>query len=120
MRRVDAQTGVDSQPLRPIEFATALAELQGMIGETVLVTLSVGELFCGVAFRSRLERVETMPPDDSAVVLRFEHDEAVPLDPKEADAYIGGSHAGWPRWLEFRLLGGVLVRAESDSAAGSS
>ena len=81
MSRLDALTGVDSQPLRPIEFSAALAELQGMIGETVLVTLSVGELFCGVAFRSRLERVETMPPDDSAVVLRFEHDEAVPLDP---------------------------------------
>lgn len=116
MSRLDALIGVDSQPLRPIEFAAALAELHGMIGETVLVTLSVGELFCGVAFRSRLELVETMPPDDSAVVLRFEHGEAVPLDPNEADTYIGGSHAGGPRWLEFQLLGGVLVRAEADSA----
>jgi hypothetical protein len=112
MSRADALTGMDSPPLRPIEFAAALAEMQGMIGKTVLVTISLGELFFGAAFRSRLELVETMPPDESAVVLRFEHGEAVPLDPEEVEVFLGGRPSGVPRWLEFQVFRGPLLKIE--------
>jgi hypothetical protein len=112
MSRASALTGMDSSPLRPIEFPAALAEMQGMIGKTVLVTLSLGELFFGAAFRARLELVETMPPDESAVVLRFEHGEAVPLDPDEVEVFLGGRVEGHPRWLEFQIHRGPILRLE--------
>ena len=113
MSRALAIGGMDSSPLRPIGFTAALAELQGMIDETVLVTISCGDLFFGAAFRSRLVSVETMPPDESAVVLRFEHGEAVPLDPAEVDVMLGGCPGGAPRWLEFEVFGGPLVKVEA-------
>jgi hypothetical protein len=103
---------MDSSPLRPIEFAAALVEMQGMIGKTVFVTVSMGELFFGAAFRSRLELVETMPPDESAVVLRFAHGEAVPLDPDEVEAFLGGNANGAPRWLEFQVLRRAVLKLE--------
>jgi hypothetical protein len=101
-----------------IEFAEALAELQGMIDEEVLVTLTLGDCFFGGAFRSRLCRVESMPPDDVAVVLRFEHGEAVQLDPDELEAYLGGRDDGPPRWLQLQVLLGPTVTMEivDDSA----
>lgn len=84
-----------------------------MIGEMVLVTLSLGDRFFGGAFRSRLELVETLPPDNSAVVLRFEHGEAIQLDPDELEAFLGGRPEEAPRWLEFQVIPGPLVRVEA-------
>lgn len=84
-----------------------------MIDERVLVTISWGQLFFGAGFHSRLALVETMPPDDSAVVLRFEHEEALQLDPEEVRAFLGGRPHRSPRWLEFEVPGGPLVRVET-------
>lgn len=117
MSRVVAIGGMDSSPLRPIGFTAALAELQGMIDEAVLVTISCGDLFFGAAFRARLISVETMPPDECAVVLRFEHGEAVPLDPAEVEVMLGGCSSGTPRWLEFEVVGGPLVKVEAVDSA---
>lgn len=112
MSSPSAYGGMSTPPLRMIEFAEALAELQRMIDEQVLVTLTLGDCFFGSAFRSRLCRVESMPPDDVAVVLRFEHGEAVQLDPDELEAYLGGCGDGAPRWLEFQVLLGPTLKLE--------
>lgn len=112
MSEANASLGMDTSPLRRIEFTAALSELAGMIGEEVAVSLFCGVRFFGAGFHSRLELVETMPPDESAVVLRFEHGEVLQLDPEEVESFLGGRREGWPRWLEFHLLLGPMVKVE--------
>lgn len=113
MSSPSAYEGMSTPPLRMIEFAEALAELQGMIDEEVLVTLTLGDCFFGGAFRSRLCRVESMPPDDVAVVLRFEHGETVQLDPDELEAFLGGQLGVRSRWLEFQMFLGPHLKVET-------
>jgi hypothetical protein len=99
---------------RQVDFETALKELAAMMGESVLVTVSLGERFFGVGFRSCLQQVETMPPDYTSVVLRFEHREALELDPEEVEVFLAGRPDGSkPRWLEFHVIGGPVVHVEA-------
>lgn len=88
--------------LQPVDFTTALSELQGFLKKQVMVNV-VGQSF-GVVFNSRLDRVETLPTDDSSVMLHFENGEALDLDP-ELQAFIGSSREDQPRWLEFWIAG---------------
>lgn len=119
MSRAVALGGMDSAPLRPIDFTACLAEMQSMIGETVLVTLTFDERFFGGAFRSRLDRVETLPPDDVAVVLRFEHGEAIQLDPAETAVFVGGREFGAPRWLELHIASGPTLSIEGERSVNA-
>jgi hypothetical protein len=53
--------------LRPIDFDEALDYLQGMLGREVKVLVNDYCRFFGCGFEGTLERVETLPPDDTAV-----------------------------------------------------
>jgi len=99
-------------PLRQIDFTTALGELQSMIGEPVLVMMSLNERFFGSSFHSELERVDTLPPDDSAVVLHFANGASLDLDPAGLRSWIGGPACGAPRWLELRVGSGPVLTLE--------
>jgi hypothetical protein len=103
---------MDASPLRQVDFTAALGELQSMIGEPVLVMLSLDERFFGTAFQSELERVDTLPPDDSAVVLHFANGASLDLDPAELRSWIGGEPCGAPRWLELRIGSGPVLTLE--------
>ncbi len=99
-------------PLRPIEFTAALGELQSMIGKPVLGMLTLDECFFGSAFRSELTRVQTVPPDNSAVILHFANGVTLDLDPAELRTWIGGRLKGTPRWLELRVGYGPVLTLE--------
>jgi hypothetical protein len=103
---------MNTPPLRQIDFTTALGELQSMIGEPVLVMMSLNERFFGSSFHSELERVDTLPPDDSAVVLHFANGASLDLDPAELRSWIGGPACGAPRWLELRVGSGPVLTLE--------
>ena len=53
--------------LRPIEFTDALAWFQGRIDREVRVLVNHHGHFFGCGMQGRLVRVETLPPDNSAI-----------------------------------------------------
>ncbi len=103
---------MDTRPLRQVDFTTALGELQSMIGEPVLVMMSFNDRFFGSSFHSELERVDTLPPDNSAVVLHFANGASLDLDPAELRSWIGSPQCGAPRWLELRVGCGPVLTLE--------
>lgn len=84
--------------LQPIETTQALAELQALLGQEVMVNVAAEHF--GVVFISVLERAETLGTDDVSIMLHFSEREAVNLDP-ELRVFLGTGPDGDPRWLEF-------------------
>ena len=107
----------DMNVLRQIEFTEALVRLQGLIGSPIKVTLNFyGEFFgCGLA--GELRRVETLPPDDTAISVVIDGGQGFFLDPADTQTFVaeGGEEAGL---LEFRLTNGASVAVERADGGG--
>jgi hypothetical protein len=97
--------------LRPIEFTDALAWLQEAIGREVSVVLNHHGRFFGCGMLGELRRVETLPPDDSAIRIVVGRGEGLFLDPVDVSAFLGGEVAE-DGWLEFRTAFGSVVTVE--------
>jgi hypothetical protein len=109
------------EAFRPIDFTAALTELQAMIDEEVNVVVNHHGCFFGCGMKGRLERVQTLPPDDKAVQLVLAGGQGLFLDPAEARAFLGGGDPHPERWLEFHLAAGFWVQVElAASSAGVS
>src|SRR4029077_1582720 len=89
-------------------FTIALAWLQGRLGQALRVDVALLSGFFGVRFNSRLERVESLPPDARAVVLHFEDGQQVDLDPLELHTVEHRERADTNR-LELHIDGGVVM-----------
>lgn len=98
--------------LRPIRFTDALVRLQELIGLEVKVTLNVYEHFFGSGFEGKLDRVETLPPDHSAISVVVDGRQGFFLDPADTEAFEGSGAEDDAGWLEFRLAFGVSVIVE--------
>ena len=61
--------------------------------------------------QGRLRRVETLPPDDSAIRIVVGRGEGLFLDPEDVSAFLGGEVAELS-WLEFRTTFGSVVTVE--------
>lgn len=99
----------------PIEFITALQHLQGLIGAEVRVFLNGCGRFFGAGFAGRLVRVETLPPDHSAIRLVLNDGSGLHLDPVEVDAALARGPGG-EEWLELQTALGITVIIESSPA----
>lgn len=97
--------------LRPIEFTGALAWLQGAIGWDVRVVLNHHGRFFGCGLQGTLRRVETLPPDDTAIQIVVGLGEGLFLDPVDASAFLGTQTDG-RTWLEFQTRFGPVVTVE--------
>ena len=73
-----------------------------MLDHEVQIAIKLPGCFFDCGFRGRLERVQTLPPDDTAVLIVFGPSQGIALDPAEIQAYIGDPE-GNPGWLEFHL-----------------
>jgi hypothetical protein len=96
---------------RPIEFTDALAWLQEAIGREVSVVLNQHGRFFGCGMQGELRRVETLPPDNSAIRIVVGRGEGLFLDPADVTAFLGGEIAE-TSWLEFRTAFGSVVTVE--------
>ena len=76
--------------LRPIEFTEALAWFQGRIGGEVRVVVNHHGHFFGCGMQGTLSRVETLPPDNSAIRVVVGVGEGLFLDPEDVTALLGG------------------------------
>ena len=109
----DPYAGMES--LREIAFTDALARMQEMLGCEVKLELNQYERFLGLCSLARLERVETLPPDDRAVRLVFDNGTTFFLDPDEVRSWLGGGFQLGPTWIEFHVLDGPIVALERSS-----
>jgi hypothetical protein len=96
-----------------IEFTAALGHLQGLIGTEVNVVINAYGQFLGAGFSGELLRVETLPPDDSAIQLLLSGGHGLHLDPADIEAVL--SREGSERWLEFWAPLGLSVTVEPAS-----
>jgi hypothetical protein len=109
----DPSTGMES--LREIAFTDALLRMQEMLGCEVKLELNQHERFLGLVSSARLERVETLPPDDRAVRLVFAGGTAFFLDPGEVRSWLGGGFDVGPTWIEFHVPDGLIITLERSS-----
>jgi hypothetical protein len=101
--------------LRPIGFTDALRRLHGMLGSEVKVAVNDYGLFFGCGFEGALERVQTLPPDDTAVRLVLRDGAGFFLDPADVEVFVGGGFSEGPTWLEFHLDRGPTVTVEAST-----
>src|ERR1041385_4695164 len=104
--------------LREIEFAEALGHLQGLIGEPVKATLNLYGRFFGCGLEGRLDRVETLPPDHTAITIVLDERQGFFLDPAEVETFIGHGQDD-SEWLEFRLGSGASIVLERSTTAAT-
>lgn len=95
--------------VRPIGFTDALGRLQRMLGVQVKVEVNEYSRFFGCGFEGVLERVETLPPENTAIRLVLSGGAGFYLDPEEVQTFVGGDFAEAPTWLEFQLKAGPAV-----------
>lgn len=103
--------------LQQVEFAEVLVRLQGLIGAEVKATFNFYGRFFGAGIEGRLDRVETLPPDNVAITIVLDERQGFFLDPAEADVSVGRGGEDDAEWLEFRLAFGASLALEPSLAA---
>ena len=104
--------------LQQVEFAEVLVRLQGLIGAEVKATFNFYGRFFGCGIEGRLDRVETLPPDNVAISLVLNERQGFFLDPTEVEAFVERGGDDEAEWLEFRMaFGASLVLERSMGSA---
>lgn len=105
-----------------IEFEDALWRLKDLLRQRVRVLANFRGTFGSCALQGVLTRIETLPPDDSAVNILLDDRQGVTIDPIDAEALLAEPDDGREWWIEFHLPSGVVISIERDSseAAGST
>jgi hypothetical protein len=103
-------TPMDS--MRPIDFTDALVRLHALIGADVSVSITSAGRFLGCGLSGRLDRVETFPPDNSAIKVVLEDGQGFFLDPADTDAFAGPVGDEQGDALELKLAFGVSLTVE--------
>ncbi|MFN8215167.1 MAG: hypothetical protein U0R71_01085 [Solirubrobacterales bacterium] len=94
-----------------IEFAAALGRLQALLGHELRVLVNFRGTFGACAMQGTLTRVQTLPPDHSAVNVLLDDRQSLMLDPIDTQVLLLDAHDG--RWsLEFHLPSGVMAALE--------
>jgi hypothetical protein len=105
---------------RPVDFPEALGQLQGMLGLKIEVIVNDHSRFFGCAFEGTLERVRTLPPDDTAVQVVLDPGAGFFLDPADSEAFVGDVGPGETSFLEFRVVDGPTITVEASKKGQAS
>ena len=98
--------------VRKIEFVDALGRLQSLLGQELRVLVNFRGTFGGATMEGRLTRVQTLPPENSAVNILLEDRQGLLLDPIDTEMLLVDERGG-RRWcLEFHLPSGVAIVLE--------
>lgn len=103
----------DVDTLHSIEFTDALVRLHELIGAPVKISVNLYGRFFGCGVTGTLGRVDTLPPDHSAIILVLDGSQTLFVDPQEVESFLGRGERG-KRWLEFRLGPDTSVIVEGE------
>ncbi len=99
----------------PVAFVVALHRLQSMLEKRVLVELNHFGSFFGCGLEGALERVETLPPDNTSIRVVLSGGGGFFVDPADVETYLITDGETGSTWLEFQLRSGpTLVIREDD------
>ena len=116
-----AYWGMDGK-ITTIEFEDALWRLKDLLRQPVRVLANFHGTFGSCSMEGELTRIETLPPDDSAVNVLLDDRQGVTIDPIDTEVLLAEPADGRDWWIEFHLPSGVVISIERDAAeaAGSS
>lgn len=98
----------------PVAFVVALRHLHAMLEKKVLVELNHFGCFFGCGLEGVLERVETLPPDNTSIRVVLTGGGFF-IDPADVETYLITDGEAGSTWLEFQLPSGpTLVIREDD------
>ena len=97
--------------LRSVDLTEALLRLQTLIGAEVKAIVNLYGQFFGCGMQGELLRVETLPPDHSAINLVIDGAEGIFFDPADAEIFAGPGPGDF-ELLEFRLAYDISVAIE--------
>jgi hypothetical protein len=89
--------------------------LKDLLGEQVRVLVNFRSTFGSCSLQGELTRIETLPPDDSAVSILLDDRQAVLLDPVDTEAWLAVPGDGRQWWIEFHVDSGPVISIERDS-----
>lgn len=95
-----------------IEFGDSLGLLQELLDLELRVQLFFRGTFGAATIQGRLTRVETLPPDHSAVNVLLDDRQSLMLDPIDTWVLLVEDPCEDRRWLEFHLPSGVVAIVE--------
>jgi hypothetical protein len=99
-----------------IEFEDALWRLKDLLGRPVRVLANFRGTFGSCVLQGELTRIESLPPDDSAVNILLDDRQGVTIDPIDAEAWLAELDDGREWWVEFHLPSGVVISIERGSS----
>jgi hypothetical protein len=97
-----------------IDFEVALWRLKDLLGRRVQVLVNFRDTFGSCSLQGMLTRIETLPPDDSAVNILLDDRQGITIDPIDTEALLAEPADGRDWWVEFHLPSGVVVSIEHD------
>lgn len=98
--------------IRPVDFTEALRLLQAALGRKVKVMFNDEDRFLGCGFSGRLERVDTLRPDDVAVRLVLDRGAGLFLDPSDVSTiHMRDPESSWTA-LDFQVPEGLTITVE--------
>jgi hypothetical protein len=100
-----------------IGFEAALWRLKDLLHRPVRVLVNFRGTFGSCALQGKLTRIETLPPDHSAVNILLDDRQAVTIDPIDTEALLAEPADGREWWIEFHLPSGVVISIERDRPA---
>jgi hypothetical protein len=98
--------------MHEIAFNDALVRLLELLGAEVRVELTELAHFFGSSVEGTLNRVDTLPPDDSSISIVVGTGASFFLDPAHVRAFLVGDEAAPQAVLEFRMPTGPSLTVE--------
>lgn len=98
----------------PVAFVAALRRLQAMLEKPVQVELNHFGSFFGCGLEGTLERVETLPPDNTSIRVVLSGGGGFFVDPADVETYLITDRDTGSTWLEFQLRSGPTLLIRED------
>jgi hypothetical protein len=96
-----------------IDFEDALWRVKDLLRQPVRLLVNFRGTFGSCALQGELTRIETLPPDDSAVSILLDDRQAVSIDPIDTETLLAEPADGRGWWIEFQLPSGVVISIEA-------
>jgi hypothetical protein len=110
---IDMGTSLDR-----VDFNDALMFLQELLGARVRLEHNHFASFFGLSLEARLDRIETLPPDNKAIRVVLDNCVEFFLDPDNVNVSMASDLGQCRVWVEFQFIAGQILLIERAVEAG--